>query len=156
VTQYSNSVHRGLCKILVSKNVRRFLEEFYLYYIFTECTSSQVDLEILTSWSLRSSAILGSYSGTSLRTFRNNLSFPSSKFNKSREKFSSWNSWSLNMRPIRFPETSAGNCHFTTHNTPEDRRSHIRPDGSLKTSILTLSLLSEITKHSPFRQDLLS
>ena len=106
-------------------------------------------LEVLTSWSLRSSGILRSYSGKSLPTFRNNWSVRSSRVNKSNEKFSSWNSWTLNIRPISFSETSVRSCHYTTHDIPEESRSHICLDGSLRTSILTLSPLSEVTNHSP-------
>jgi len=80
--------------------------------------------------------MLRSYSGKSLPTFRGNLSVPSSRVNKYKEKFSSWNSWPLNMRQISCSETSVRNYH-TPHNTPEERRSHIRSGGSLWTNIVT-------------------
>ena len=36
------------------------------------------------------------------------------------------------MVPIGCPESSVPNCHCTLRNIPDERRSHLRRDGSLK------------------------
>ena len=61
--------------------------------------------------------VLGYYaasSGNSLRTYRDNLSVPSS-----RDKMLPIN----NKGPIGCPETSVMNCHYSLRNSPEERSS---------------------------------
>jgi hypothetical protein len=137
VTQYSNVRASGVCASFWFQIFNRIIKDFCSCYIFTECTSSQMALKLLMSWNLRYFGIFRSYSGKSLPMFRNYLSVTFSRVNKSTEKFSSWNFWSLNMRPLSFPETSVSNCHYTTRNNPEERRSHIGPVGSLRKGVLT-------------------
>jgi hypothetical protein len=45
---------------------------------------------------------------------------------------SPWTAWPLRMGPIRCPETSVQNYHSTLSNIPEERRSHLQRDRSLK------------------------
>jgi len=45
------------------------------------------------------------------------------------------------MGPIGCPEMSVQNYHFTLRNTPEERRSHLRRGGSLKSRIFAIYLL---------------
>ena len=69
-----------------------------------------------------SCALMGYYaalSGSSVRTFRYNVSVTSSKVKKP-----SWISWHLKMRPIRCHETSVKDYHSTLCNNPEERRSN--------------------------------
>jgi hypothetical protein len=55
------------------------------------------------------------FSGSSVPTFRNNLSVPSSSV-KTFKKIS----WPLKMGPICCPETSVENYHSTLRNIPEE------------------------------------
>jgi hypothetical protein len=57
-------------------------------------------------------------SGSSVPTFRDNLSAPSSL--------------PLKLGPMGCPETSVRNYHSVLRNTPEERRSHVLRVGSLK------------------------
>ena len=69
-------------------------------------------------------ALLGYYAalnGSSVLTFRDNLSVPSSRVKKS-----SSTSWFLKIGEKGCPETSAQNCHSTLCNIPEERRSQLR------------------------------
>ena len=56
------------------------------------------------------------YKGTFLPMFRDKLSVPSSRVNKSS---SSWTSLSSKMGPIRYPETSIINYHYTLCKIPK-------------------------------------
>jgi hypothetical protein len=73
-------------------------------------------------------ALLGHYAasnGNPLPTFRDNVSVPTSRVKKSKNKrsVSSWTSWPLNLGPTRCPETSVKDYHSTLPNIPEERRS---------------------------------
>jgi hypothetical protein len=70
--------------------------------------------------------LLGYYaasSGNFLRTFRDNLSVPSSGF-------------TLRMGPVGCPETSVINCHYSLRNNSEERSSQLLRGGSLKSRIV--------------------
>ena len=67
-------------------------------------------------------ALSGHYaesSGNFLLTFRESLSVPSSGAK-------------MKMGPIGCSETSVMNYHYSLRNNPEERRSHLRRGGSLK------------------------
>ena len=72
-------------------------------------------------WDLWSSWNYTAHNGNSLPTFRDNLSVPFSRVNKS----SSWIAWSLNVRPIGSPETSVMNYHHTLRDIQEERGSQL-------------------------------
>jgi hypothetical protein len=83
---------------------------------------------------LEISALLEYYTalcGSSVPTFRDNLSVPSSMVRKS------WTSRPLKMKPIGCPETSVQSYHSMLRNIPKERRSHIHRGGSLKSRTLT-------------------
>jgi len=65
-------------------------------------------------------------SGSSLPTFPDNLSVPSS------------GGKSLKMRPTVCPETSVTNYHYTLRNSLEERRSHVLRGGSQKSLFIAL------------------
>jgi hypothetical protein len=71
------------------------------------------------------------YSGNSVPTFRDKLSFPYSRVKKSKKT-----SWHLKMGPIACPETSVQIYHSTLRNTKEERGYHLRQSGNLKSSIV--------------------
>jgi hypothetical protein len=80
-------------------------------------------------------ALLGYYaawSGSSVPTFRDNLSVPSWRFKRSNKAFFSWTSWPLKTRPIGCPETSVQKYHSTPRNIPEEHRYHVHHGGSLE------------------------
>jgi hypothetical protein len=88
-------------------------------------------------------SILGYYaalSGSSVPTFRDKISVPSStvKISKPPGCFS-WTCWRLKMEPIGYPETSVQNYHSMLCNMPEERRSHLHHGGSLTSRILFVS-----------------
>jgi hypothetical protein len=83
-------------------------------------------------YSLKSLVLLGRYAmwiGSYLLTFRNNLTVPSSRVNKGQS------SWPLKIEPIYCPETLQTNYQSTLRNVPEQRNSHLRGGGSLKSLI---------------------
>ena len=93
------------------------------------------NIEIIASGTLflqvfiQSCALLGYYaagSGNSLRTFRDNLSVPSSRVKIS---------WSFRMGPIDSLEMSVRNYHYTLRNSPEEGGSRLLRSGSLKSGI---------------------
>jgi hypothetical protein len=98
-------------------------------------------------------ALLGYYaalSGSSVLTFRDNLSVPSSRVNKS----SSWAYWPLKMGPIVCPETSVQNYYSTLRNIPEERRSQqavISSSLTYKGHVLRRVCCKNIEEHSFFR-----
>jgi hypothetical protein len=77
-------------------------------------------------------------SGSSILTFRDNLSVPSSRVKKSltleyrSHLQGSRNPWPLNMGPIGCPETSVQNYHSALRNIPEERSSQRHRAGNLK------------------------
>ena len=89
-------------------------------------------------YNIENFALLGYYSACSdhsLRTFRVNLSAPSSSVKNSGRRFigsfkcqgskkkTSWISFPLKMGPIDYPETSVRNYHCTLSNNPEEHSS---------------------------------
>jgi hypothetical protein len=79
-------------------------------------------------------ALLGYYAalnGSSVPTFRANLSFPSSRDGK--------------MGPIDCPETSVQNYHLTLRNIPEERRSHVHRGRSLKSRNLRTQIQTQFS-----------
>jgi hypothetical protein len=80
--------------------------------------------------------------GSSVPTFRDNLSHPSSRVKKSKKKRKLlWvSSWPLKMGPMCCPETSVQNYNFMLRNIPEERRSGIRVF-SLSTSMSLFFLM---------------
>jgi hypothetical protein len=71
-------------------------------------------------------------SGSSVPTFRDNLSVPYSKVKKSKKKLLSFTSWTLKMGQIGYPETSVQNYYSVLRNIPEEGRSRLHRGGSLK------------------------
>jgi len=64
--------------------------------------------------------------GSLLPTFRDSLSAPSSRVEKSENIALASSSWAvrhLTVRPVGCPETSVKNCQSTLRNNPEDSRS---------------------------------
>jgi len=49
---------------------------------------------------------------------------------------SSWIPWPLKMGPVGCPETSVMNYHYALRNIPEERRSHLLSDRSMKWRML--------------------
>jgi len=54
-------------------------------------------------------------------------------------KLSSWMPWLLKMGPEVCPEMSVRNYHYKLRDIPEQRRSHIHRDGSVKPRIAVIS-----------------
>ena len=73
-----------------------------------------------------------------LLTFRDNVSFPSSRINKSKKKISSW---PLKMGQIRCPETSVSDYHSTLRNIPKEHKSQL--DMVTKTSMKMATWVAE-------------
>jgi hypothetical protein len=100
----------------------------------TDSRLNFVDARVLEICSLL--GYYAAYSGNSLPTFRDNQSIPSSRdFKKSKFPRISFPWLSLNPLKIGltdYPETSAMNYHYTLRDIPEERKSHLHSDGSLK------------------------
>ena len=91
-------------------------------------------------------ALLGYHAAlscSSVPTFREKLSVPSSRVKKSKRKMtSSWASWPLNIGPIRYFEAWVHNYHYTLPNIPEERKYHLHRGGSLKSGKIVVHIFT--------------
>jgi hypothetical protein len=88
--------------------------------------------------------------GSSLPSFRDNLSVLSSRVMQPNRHFS-WTAWPLTIGPIGCLETTATNYQSTLRNNPEEYRSHLRRGENLKLLVFNVTyrvILHSIANHT--------
>ena len=113
----------------------------YIWFRQSYAIMGAENYNLLNSLPLENFILLGSYaqsSGNSIRTFRDNLSFPSSEVKFTYNSHLQRTSWPLKTATICCPETSVRNYHYSLRNSLEERSSHLLHGGSLNSRVLLL------------------
>jgi hypothetical protein len=102
--------------------------------------------DLSLSGDLRSSGILRSVECSSVPTFRDNLSVPSSKVNKSKKKPFFLDVLTLEDGTDRLSRNVGTELHSTLRNIPNERRSHLSLSG-FRLKLCVYKFLAHITLH---------